>query len=71
MAKVVHKWNKNANEEVRASLTTFRDCDLIDLRVWVEDREGKAIPTRKGLTLGVGQVDELKKAVEALEKALA
>jgi hypothetical protein len=41
------------------------------LRVWVEDREGKAIPTRKGLTLGVGQVDELKKAVEALEKALA
>lgn len=51
--KIVYRWNKNVNEEVRASLTEFRDHDLIDLRVWVEDQEGKAVPTRKGMTLSL------------------
>lgn len=71
MAKVVYTWNKNANEEVRASITEFKGYDLIDLRVWIENKDGEIIPTKTGLTLGVCQLLELKKAVEALEKALA
>lgn len=69
---VVASFSKNSSEEVRAQLTSYRGYDLIDLRVWALRGEGlEGIATRKGLTLSIELLPELKKAVVALEKALS
>ena len=70
MDKPIFTFRKNATEEVRASIRTFKDRAYVDLRVWVEKESGHAefSPTPKGLTLSVYILPELKKAVLALEK---
>lgn len=70
MDKTVYTFRKNATEEVRASIRTFKDQTYIDLRAWVERDNGHAefSPTKKGLTMSVYVLPELKKAVLALEK---
>ena len=70
MDKPIYIFRKNATEEVRASISKFKDRTYVDLRVWVERDNGHAefSPTKKGLTLSVYVLPELKKAVLALEK---
>jgi hypothetical protein len=63
--RAVYEFAKNTREVVRASLVTFGGHELADLRVHVADR-----PTRKGLTLRVVDLPELRNAVEALIAAL-
>ena len=72
MVKTVEmaRFQKNSAEEVRAAITNYKGYDLIDLRVWVLRKDGEGVATRKGLTLNVGLLPELKKAVLALEKAV-
>jgi len=72
MDKIVYTFRKNHNEEIRASVRTFKDQTYIDLRAWVEKESGHAefSPTPKGLTLSVFILPELKRAVLALEKEL-
>lgn len=73
MDKLVYTFRKNANEEVRASIRKFKDRVYVDLRVWVEKESGHAelSPTKKGLTLSVYVLPELKKAVLALEREVS
>ena len=66
----VASFQKNSGEEVRAQLTNYKGYDLIDLRVFAIKQDGEAIATRKGLTLNVDLLPELKKAILALEEAL-
>ncbi len=70
MDQTVFTFRKNATEEVRASIRKFKDRTYVDLRVWVERDNGHAefSPTKKGLTMSVYVLPELKKAVLALEK---
>ena len=72
MDKTVFTFRKNDNEEVRASVRTFKGRSYISLQVWAEEESGHAefSPTRKGLTLSCYVLPELKKAVLALEKEL-
>jgi len=62
----VYAFRKNAREEVRASLSTYRGYRLADLRVFVEDEAGNSIPTRKGLAVRVEDLPALRDAVDAL-----
>ena len=66
---LVSRFLKNANEEVQAKIVSYKGYDLIDLRVWVQRKDGE-VATRKGLTLNIELLPELKKAVLALEKTL-
>ena len=72
MDKPIFVFRKSATEEVRASIRKFKDRTYIDLRVWVEKESGHAefSPTKKGITLSVYVLPELKKAVLALEDEL-
>jgi len=67
----VYSFKKNAEETVRVTLTEFKGYRLLDLRVYVQDEEGREVPTRKGLTLSrelVGELFEgLRKAIEIIE----
>lgn len=63
-------FQKNATEQVVASLSTFKGEVYVDLRVHVEGPGGKVIPTRKGLTLRPDLLEDLERAVKALREAM-
>lgn len=67
--RVVYSFTKNTREQVRATLTEFGGHDVLDLRVWVGQGD-EARATRKGLTVRVEDLPELRRAVEALTAAV-
>jgi Transcriptional Coactivator p15 (PC4) len=69
--RVLHRFRKNAREEVRATLGTFGGYELADIRVYVADERGEAQPTRKGIAVRVEDLPQLRAAVAALEDAVA
>ena len=71
MTEVITKFQKNAREEVRATLNEYRGKQVVGLRVWVKPDAGEErIPTPKGLTLAVSCFPKLKKAIDEVEKTL-
>jgi len=72
MEQIVTRFSKNGSKEVRASLATYRRRYVVDLRIYYRPLDGSAPrPTRKGITLSVKQLPELKQAVLEMERALA
>lgn len=70
-ARIISSFSKNALEEVRAQVINYKGYDLIDLRVWALKKDGEGVvATRKGITISIELLPELKKAVLALDKAL-
>ena len=70
MAELVTKFEKNATEEVRVSLTEYKGHELIYIRVYYAPPGREAIPTKKGLTMSVDLYPDLMDAVVKLGKAL-
>lgn len=71
--KLIDQFNKNASEIIRVQLVKYDNKDLLDIRIWVLKDGADYIPTRKGISLRLDQVDSLKeaidKAAEKIEKA--
>ena len=71
--KIIGEFNKNSWEVVRVQFTDFKEQKLLDVRVWVLKDSGDYIPTKKGLSLKLEQVEDLKqvidRAVTEIEKA--
>jgi hypothetical protein len=59
---------KNAREEIRVELSEFNGYDLVNIRVWVEPRDGGAeyIATRSGIACRIALLPEI---IVALQKA--
>ena len=68
--KTVHTFQKNALEEVRASISRFRGKEYIDLRVYYKADDGEYRPSKKGVTLVPELLKELEEAVKKLRKTL-
>ena len=62
--KLIAEFNKNASEVVRVQLSEYDGKQLLDIRVWVENNKGDSIPTRKGISLRIDQVEALKEAID-------
>lgn len=69
--RVLHRFKKNAFEEVRATITSYRGEEYASLRAYYEAEPGVWRPTKKGLTLSLDLLDELEAAVKALKAAAA
>lgn len=67
--QVVQVIRKGPNQEIRVSVSTFKGRTFGDLRLFVPNEQGEWIPTMKGCTVGVEQLDELAEAVERLRQA--
>lgn len=67
---LVHTWRKNSREEVRATLQTFKDYRLADVRVYVVAENEEPKPTRKGIAVRVVDLPKLKQSVDALVAAV-
>ena len=63
---VIHK---GAKQEIHVSLATFRGRTFGDLRLYVLNSQGEFIPTTKGCTVGLEQLEELEEAIGRLRDA--
>lgn len=67
---LVYSFQKNPEEEIRFSLREYKDRRYLDLRLWFQPSNGGDYrPTKKGLTLSVEHLPELKKGLERAAKA--
>jgi hypothetical protein len=60
---------KSAKHEVRVSLNCFRGRRFGDLRLFVTNKQGEIVATKKGITIDVKQLHELEEAVWKLRDA--
>lgn len=67
-AQVVHSFPKNPLEEVRASLTTFKRKQYVDLRIYYKGDDGEYHPSKKGLTISLDLLPDLEEAVRKLKE---
>lgn len=68
--RVVATLEKNSRESVVVALSTFNGHDLIDIRIFVDGDDGP-LPTRKGVSLRIGQLPELIRALNDAAEMLA
>jgi hypothetical protein len=68
VATVVHEFELGSRgRTIRSSLTQFRGKTLVDVRLWVEPSPGEPlIPTRKGISVPLEYLPELREALHAL-----
>jgi len=62
--RVLHSFAKNAAEEVRVEVGQFYGKDVVNVRVYFENDEGKRLPSKKGIAMALNLVPELKKGVD-------
>ena len=66
--QLIHEFQKNTNEKVRAEFCEYKGRDLFNLRVFFhsDNNDLEWLSTKKGITLSTSHIPELK---EALDKA--
>ena len=65
--RLIYRFDKNAIEEVRAVLQTWKSQQYLDLRVWMKGQPsepGSEQPTKWGITLNIELLPELKRVIE-------
>ena len=59
---------KGRTSDVRVSLSEFHGRSYLDIRTHVVvDATGDRVPTRKGVTLAIDKIPQLREAIEAVE----
>jgi hypothetical protein len=60
---------KNAAEEIRIELTQFNGHDLLNVRIWTDQRNGgsERIPTKAGIACRVALLPEIIAALQQAE----
>lgn len=71
MDKTVSVFKKNKFQEVRVGIREYKGNDLIDIRTWTMTQGSEEmVPTAKGVSINVGLLAELKKALADVENEL-
>ena len=68
---VLYSFPKNAFEEVRAIIQTYRGHEVAHIRVYQTDENDVDHPTKKGIAVKIDDLAKLRKAVDALCAAVA
>ena len=67
--QVVHRFTRRQDESVYLTLREFKNRYYVDVRIFFQPKDGTDMrATRKGITLEVELLPELKKGILALEK---
>lgn len=65
---IVHTFQKNQEEELRFSVREYKSRLYLDIRLWFQTSGGGEYhPTKKGITLAMEHLSELKKGIEKAE----
>jgi len=71
MDKTVSVFKKNKFQEVRVGIREYKGNDLIDIRTWTMTQgSDEMVPTAKGVSINVSLLDDLKKALNEVEREL-
>jgi hypothetical protein len=62
--------SKNAREELRIEYAEFRGHHLISLRVWAKLDDGTWTATKKGVTVRVSMLPELRQCLAEADKQM-
>jgi hypothetical protein len=57
-------WANRQHDAVVVTLSTFKNYNMIDLRKHAMDRDGKLVPTSKGLALKLARLPDLARAIQ-------
>ena len=69
--KTVYTIERNDGQEVRITLREYKGNQYVDIRMFFQPKEGgDMIPTKKGITIPVGQLGELRKALKEVQDVL-
>lgn len=68
---VVDRFFSNRRKDIiSTALQSYKGHALVDVRKYMHDREGKIVPTSKGITMKVTRLLDLQKAIsKAVDKA--
>ena len=70
MSSLVAEIPKNKRETLRVSLDDYMGHRLLNLRVWVDGKNGQQVPTKAGVSVRIDLIPELQQAlVDAAEMA--
>jgi hypothetical protein len=69
-SRLIAKFDKSAMEEVRIRLVEWKAEAYCDMRAWYRDEEGALHPTAKGIRLHGELMEELRRAIEATQRAV-
>ena len=61
---VIAKFQKNSKEAVYVAVSEYRQASYIDLRTYADYDGGGLRPTRKGVSLRIGLLPELRAALD-------
>ena len=64
--RILEQIERSPGEELQMSLSQFKGRDLFNVRIWVKDRHGEWVPTRRGINL---YPHELEALIQAAERA--
>jgi len=67
---LVHSFQKNALEEVRVSISTYKGRKYLDIRVYYQGDDGEYKPSKKGVALSPELLPELETALAKLKTHL-
>lgn len=70
MTEIIDRFQKNALEEIRASLMELNGHRLVDLRIWTENKAEELVLTKRGVSVRVDLFPALQRAVERLRGVL-
>jgi hypothetical protein len=68
--RIIDSFKRNATEEVRATLRTYRGRQYMDVRIYYLDDAGEFKPTKKGINLSVELLADLTRMIDNLAKAV-
>ena len=69
--QTLYEFTRNQNETVRLTLREYKERKYIDLRVFYQPEDSSEMrPTKKGITLALELLPEVKKGIAVCEKKL-
>lgn len=61
---LISEFQKNDNEKIRVEISEFKGRKYLNFRIMFKDEDDSWKYTKKGITISVDLVDDLKKAVD-------
>jgi len=68
--EVIAELYKNFIEKVVVSLSTFKDKERFDIRIFYQADAREFIPTKKGINLDIESWEEFKEMIDKLDQAI-
>ena len=72
-SRVIGEFQKSSGEVVRVCLNEFKGSLYFDMRIWLKEAAGEPgnlKPSKTGLCLSIEFLDDLRKALEALDRVI-